>query len=251
MTPSKPPPPKRPLPIATPRVAESLADEDPTSTHPGDPRVADLPGFPIVPQVDGNWDASATLTSVLPVRLGDRKFSTECDAGDALYRRGDIVTVEAEFGVMIGVVTGHHRRTLTLAKHPRILRRSTDDDGRREAGIRQREAELIERFRQIAVDVSLDAKLIRVVVQPSSGRILVVVTSEDRLDAREFLRRASASSRSRVELRQLGHRDGASVLGGVGPCGLQLCCSTFLKDFAPVTIRMAKDQSLALNPERI
>lgn len=232
-------------------MSESLPDEGPTSAYPGDPRVADLPGFPVVPHVDGTWDTSATLLNTVPVRLGERRSSTACDAGDVLFRRGDLVTVETDTGLVVGVVTGPHRRVLTHAKIPRVLRRTTEDDGRREAGLRRREAELFERFQQLAADTGLAAKLIKVSVQPSSGRIVVVLASEDRLDPREFLRRATASARSRVELRQLGLRDGARALGGVGPCGLQLCCNTFLREFAPVTIRMAKDQSIALNPERI
>jgi cell fate regulator YaaT (PSP1 superfamily) len=99
--------------------------------------------------------------------------------------------------------------------------------------------------------LGLAAKVIRAEVPLGGGRVTVYLCSEERLELRELARRLGAGLRARVELRHAGLRDAARIVGGVGPCGLQLCCNTFLAEFAPVSIRMAKDQGLALNPQRV
>lgn len=93
-------------------------------------------------------------------------------------------------------------------------------------------------------------KIVRAEAEPS-GKIVVFFASEERVDFRELHRRVSAAAQGRIELRQMGVRDAAKVLGGCGPCGLQLCCTTFLREFAPVSIKMAKEQGLVLNPSRV
>jgi cell fate regulator YaaT (PSP1 superfamily) len=81
--------------------------------------------------------------------------------------------------------------------------------------------------------------------------VVVHAVAEERIDGRAFLRRLSAVTQARIELRVVGAREAAKQIGGVGPCGLQLCCSTFLEGFAPVTMKMAKDQGLAMTPQRV
>jgi len=87
--------------------------------------------------------------------------------------------------------------------------------------------------------------------QLDGKRLLFHFTAEGRVDFRELVRDLSAKFRARIELRQVGARDDASMQGGCGPCGKQLCCSTFLKGFDPVSIKMAKAQGLSLNPSKI
>jgi cell fate regulator YaaT (PSP1 superfamily) len=83
------------------------------------------------------------------------------------------------------------------------------------------------------------------------GKIVFYFTAEGRVDFRELVRDLAAVFRTRIELRQIGVRDEAKMLGGIGSCGRVLCCTTFLGDFEPVSIRMAKDQNLSLNPTKI
>ncbi|PWS22670.1 stage 0 sporulation protein, partial [Enterococcus faecium] len=81
--------------------------------------------------------------------------------------------------------------------------------------------------------------------------IIFYFTAEGRVDFRELVKDLASVFRTRIELRQIGVRDEAKLLGGIGPCGRMLCCSTFLGDFEPVSIKMAKDQNLSLNPTKI
>src|SRR5690554_927362 len=97
----------------------------------------------------------------------------------------------------------------------------------------------------------LDMKLVDVEYTFDRNKVLFYFTAEGRIDFRELVKDLASIFRTRIELRQIGVRDEAKLLGGVGPCGRMLCCSTFLGDFDPVSIKMAKEQSLSLNPAKI
>ncbi|MHC5248842.1 PSP1 domain-containing protein [Enterococcus sp. LJL90] len=97
----------------------------------------------------------------------------------------------------------------------------------------------------------LEMKLIQVEYTFDRSKIIFSFTADGRVDFRELVKDLAAVFRTRIELRQVGVRDEAKALGGIGPCGRQLCCSTFLGDFIPVSIKMAKDQGLSLNPAKI
>lgn len=97
----------------------------------------------------------------------------------------------------------------------------------------------------------LEMKLIRVEYTFDRSKMIFYFTADGRIDFRELVKDLAAIFRTRIELRQIGVRDEAKILGGIGPCGRQLCCSTFLGDFMPVSIKMAKDQGLSLNPVKI
>ena len=97
----------------------------------------------------------------------------------------------------------------------------------------------------------LDMKLVDVEYTFDRNKIIFYFTADGRVDFRELVKDLAAIFRTRIELRQIGVRDEAKMLGGIGPCGRMLCCSTFLGDFEPVSIKMAKDQSLSLNPTKI
>lgn len=97
----------------------------------------------------------------------------------------------------------------------------------------------------------LDMKLVDVEYTFDRNKIIFYFTAEGRVDFRELVKDLAAVFRTRIELRQIGVRDEAKMLGGIGPCGRMLCCSTFLGDFEPVSIKMAKDQNLSLNPTKI
>jgi cell fate regulator YaaT (PSP1 superfamily) len=97
----------------------------------------------------------------------------------------------------------------------------------------------------------LEMKLVDVEMQFDGNKITFYFTAEKRIDFRELVKDLASTFKTRIELRQIGVRDEAKRLDGVGPCGRRLCCSSFLRDFAPVTLRMARDQQLALSPNKI
>jgi cell fate regulator YaaT (PSP1 superfamily) len=97
----------------------------------------------------------------------------------------------------------------------------------------------------------LDMKLVDVEYTFDRNKVIFYFTADGRVDFRELVKDLAAIFKTRIELRQIGVRDEAKMLGGIGPCGRMLCCSTFLGDFEPVSIKMAKDQNLSLNPTKI
>jgi len=101
------------------------------------------------------------------------------------------------------------------------------------------------------VEHTLDMKLVDVEYTFDRNKIIFYFTAEGRVDFRDLVKDLASVFRTRIELRQIGVRDEAKMLGGIGPCGRMLCCSTFLGDFEPVSIKMAKDQNLSLNPSKI
>lgn len=104
---------------------------------------------------------------------------------------------------------------------------------------------------QKVIEHKLDMKLVDVEYTFDRNKIIFYFTADGRIDFRELVKDLAAIFRTRIELRQIGVRDEAKMLGGIGPCGRMLCCSTFLGDFEPVSIKMAKDQNLSLNPAKI
>ena len=222
------------------RIRLALVDQRPSS---------DL--FDPFSAADEPWDVGALLYRLVTVRVGEGGRLSEYDAGDTPLARGDTVTVESDHGPALGEVMGAPRRVLARRRWPRVLRRTSDEDVRNEANLRRREHEITLATRHAISTLQLPMKLIRVALVQGGNRAIISFRSEARVDYRELLRRLAASVRVRVELRQIGARDAAAIIGGVGPCGLQLCCNTFLKDFAPVSIKMAKDQGLSLTPQRI
>ncbi len=121
----------------------------------------------------------------------------------------------------------------------------------RDATVRQRKAEAKVAAKRLIREHQLPMKVVGIDHVPGDERTTIYFTAAHRVDFRALVRDLGATLRCRVELRQLSARDEARVQGGIGSCGRDLCCATFLKDFEPVTLRMAKDQDLTLNPMRI
>lgn len=104
---------------------------------------------------------------------------------------------------------------------------------------------------KIVSDHRLEMKLVSVAYSFDRSKMTFCFTADNRIDFRELVKDLAATYKTRIELKQIGVRDEAKILGGIGPCGRPLCCSTFLGDFVPVSIKMAKEQSLSLNPTKI
>jgi cell fate regulator YaaT (PSP1 superfamily) len=134
---------------------------------------------------------------------------------------------------------------------PQLAGVAGPDDLDRDALIRRRKADAKVAAKKLIREHGLPMKVVAVDHVPAAGRTTIYFSAPHRVDFRSLVRDLGATLRCRVELRQLSARDEARVQGGIGSCGRDLCCATFLKDFEPVSIRMAKDQDLPLNPLRI
>jgi len=134
---------------------------------------------------------------------------------------------------------------------PALLGMASDADLEATAGARRKRAYAKVAARRLIREHGLPMKVAGVDYVPSANRTVVYFTAPHRVDFRALVRDLGATLAGRVELRQLSARDEARVIGGIGSCGRELCCSTFLVDFEPVSVRMAKDQDLPLNPLRI
>ena len=175
-------------------------------------------------------------------------------AGGLLLRRGDRVLVEAENGTRIGTVEIEpHEAALTLdvsGLRP-IVRRASDDDVRVEEEIITRET----RARQLCLerirDRGVPMKLVSAEYAFDLRKVVFYFVAETRIDFRDLVRDLANTLRVRVEMKQIGARDETKVTGGLGPCGRELCCSSWLRDFEAVTVKMAREQGLALNPSRL
>ncbi|NSW83374.1 MAG: stage 0 sporulation family protein [Syntrophothermus sp.] len=173
---------------------------------------------------------------------------------DVELKVGDKVIVETARGIEFGeVVIGRRevdegRLVLPLKN---VIRKATEQDMRQAEDNRRREVEAYAICEAKIKEHGLPMNLIDVEYTFDRGKIIFYFTAEGRVDFRELVRDLASVFRTRIELRQIGVRDEAKMLGGIGTCGRVLCCATFLGDFEPVSIRMAKDQNLSLNPTKI
>ena len=176
------------------------------------------------------------------------------DPGDLSIQKDDFVIVETVRGVEYGRAViarkqvEDHDVVLPLKKVVRIAdqkdRMIVDEN-------KQAAQEAYEVCNEKVNEHQLDMKLVDVEYTFDRNKVIFYFTADGRVDFRELVKDLAAIFRTRIELRQIGVRDEAKMLGGIGPCGRMLCCSTFLGDFDPVSIKMAKDQNLSLNPTKI
>ena len=132
-----------------------------------------------------------------------------------------------------------------------VIRLATDDDRKKVAENKEKEKEAFSICSKKIAEHGLEMKLVNVEYTFDVNKIIFYFTADGRIDFRELVKDLASVFRTRIELRQIGVRDEAKMLGGIGSCGRPLCCATFLGDFEPVSIRMAKDQNLSLNPTKI
>jgi len=169
-------------------------------------------------------------------------------------KRGDRVVIESEIGTRIGTVEIEPHEpalTLDLAELKPVMRLAGAHDSRVEEDSLSREAYAerlcAERIRQRG----LPMKLVTVDYNLEGRKAVFYFSADNRIDFRELVRDLAQALRVRVEMKQIGHRDETKVIGAIGPCGRELCCSSWLRDFDSVTVKMARDQGLALNPSRL
>jgi len=176
------------------------------------------------------------------------------DAGDIPLVMGDTVVVDSEQGMGTALVaTDVHQEERTPTDKPlkKVMRKATEEDMRRLARNEVKEAESFKVCQQKILEREMVMKLVRVEWAFDNSKATFFFTADGRVDFRDLVKDLAHRFKIRIEMRQIGVRDEAKMIGGYGPCGRPLCCSSFLKDFEPVSIKMAKKQDLVLNPAKI
>jgi len=191
---------------------------------------------------------------VIGARIRGSLKSELCDPQNLSLRVGMHVMIETKDGIKMGQVVSN--KIINIRKDdsftpPKILRIANENDLAKEKNKEERERNSSQLCWQLIDKLGLAMNLSRVVYFEEMNKSIFYFTAEGRIDFRELVKQLASKLRHRIEMRQVGVRDEAMAITGNGICGESLCCSTFLPEFTPVTIRMAKDQGLALNPSKI
>jgi cell fate regulator YaaT (PSP1 superfamily) len=214
-----------------------------------------------------NWKVYDFDATDLELSIGDSVI-VDSDRGLAMATvvriRKPAEPAVAEFEMIVGPETGPPPAegaapvSAPVDKAPaapkllrKLVRKANEDDLAREKKNREREAEAFTLSQDMIAERELPMKLIRVEYSLDATRATFFFFSETRIDFRDLVKDLAYKLRSRIEMRQIGVRDVARLIGGFGPCGRELCCASFLKNFEPVSIRMAKKQEMVLNPAKI
>jgi len=167
-------------------------------------------------------------------------------------RQGDLVVVESELGLHIGeIVIDKHVVEESERKIKKIIRRATDEDIEMKEENKTLEAQAMDNCLERIMARGLPMKLVKTEVTLDRRRIIFYFTAEKRIDFRELVKDLAAKFKTRIEMRQIGVRDEAKIIGSFGICGRELCCSQFLTSFEPISIKMAKKQELVLNTGKL
>jgi len=191
------------------------------------------------------------MTMIVGVRFLQAGKIYSFDAGTFEPRLNDLVVVETNRGSELGrVVMAPKEVTPPENTEPfkPVLRLATAEDIQRAGHQRERARKALVKCRELIEGLNLPMKAIVAQYNLDGTHLIVYFYAEKRVDFRELVRKISHELRTHVELRQVGARDEAKLVGGVGKCGCQLCCVSFLSEFAPVSIKMAREQDIALNP---
>lgn len=183
-------------------------------------------------------------------------------AGKIYYFDPDGMQIAAGQAVIVETARGIEYGTAMIANREvpdaeivqplkKVIKIATEEDNKQAKINKQKEIEAFDICAQKIKNHDLDMKLVDVELTFDHNKIIFYFTSDGRVDFRELVKELASIFRTRIELRQIGVRDEAKMLNGIGICGRTLCCSTFLGDFQPVSIKMAKEQNLSLNPAKI
>ena len=165
---------------------------------------------------------------------------------------GDKVVVEVdEFQTIVEVVEIDAKISKQPDDFGKVLRIATDSDFSKYESLVKKAKKEVPIFKKKSLELGLMMKFVKAEYSLDSSKILIVFSSEERVDFRQFLKELASMLKTRIELKQIGQRDEVKMLGGVGPCGEPCCCARFLKDFEHVTVKMAKVQALSLSPTKI
>lgn len=194
------------------------------------------------------------MTEVLSVKFKADGRSYFFDPAGVTARVGDLVVVETARGIECATVC-EEVKTVSDEKIvkplKKVLRLADDIDKRKVKENKKKAEDAFKLCEKKVLEHKLDMKLVDVEYAFDGSKILFYFTSDGRVDFRDLVKDLASSFHTRIELRQIGVRDEAKMLGGLGICGQPFCCARFLDDFQPVSIKMAKEQGLSLNPTKI
>lgn len=194
------------------------------------------------------------MAEVLGVRFGRAARIHYFSPGEHKFKVGDLVVADGGRGPEMGrVVIAPPQVIASDIAEPLkpIIRPATDEDREKEKANKEKEREAFLKAKELIARFRLPMKLLSADACLEADRFTFYFTAEGRVDFRELARDLSSSLRARVDLRQVGPRDEAKIAGGYGHCGRVLCCASHLSEFTPVSIKMAKEQELSLNPTKI
>ncbi len=194
------------------------------------------------------------MGEIVFIRLRDSGQVFPYNRGDFQLKEGDYVIVEHDRGQDYGqVISCAHSCFSKDVKEPpkKIIRIAKESDLKQIEDNRIKAKEAFNSCSKKIIEHKLDMKLVQAEYSFDRSKILFYFTATGRVDFRELVKDLAKIFKARIELRQIGVRDEARLFGGFGPCGRELCCVKFLKDFEPVTIKMAKEEGLPLNPPKI
>lgn len=194
------------------------------------------------------------MTEVVSVKFKDSGKNYFFSPDGREYKVGSNVIVETANGLAFGTVTESNHEVPSERIVPpikKVLRVANERDMQRLKENEEKQNSALKVCEQKVLDHKLDMKLVSAEYSFDGGKITFFFTADGRVDFRELVKDLANHFHSRIELRQIGVRDEAKMLGGIGICGQEYCCKRFLDDFLPVSIKMAKEQSLSLNPTKI
>lgn len=194
------------------------------------------------------------MAEIIGVRFKEVGKIYYFDPNGGSYRVGEPVVVETSRGTECGTVAISNRevdQTRVVKPLKKVTRPATQEDLRRVEENRKKEEKAFRIAQEKIALCKLEMKLVEVEYAFDGSKILFYFTADGRVDFRELVKELAGVFRTRIELRQIGVRDESKMLGGLGICGQPFCCSRFLRDFQPVSIKMAKEQGLSLNPAKI
>ena len=205
-------------------------------------------------RLDGQAVSPDTPVEVVDIQFRPGQKIYFFDPNGAKYEAGDHVIIDTARGAEFGICTGgnHHIPLKEVVAPLRcVLRRANSQDEKTIAENRIKEKKAFDTCMQKITEHGLDMQLVSAEYAFDGSKILFYFTADERVDFRELVKNLASIFHTRIELRQIGVRDKAKMVGGLGICGRPFCCASFLEDFQPVSIKMAKTQNLSLNPTKI
>ena len=194
------------------------------------------------------------MTEIIAIKFKKDGRVYYFDPAGMTFHDGERVVVETSKGVECGIASGENRNvpdSQIVAPLKKVLRPANAADLKRVEENEKKALAALDYCEEQIQKLGLDMKLIDTEISFDSGKMLFFFTSDGRVDFRELVKILAANYKTRIELRQIGVRDEAKLLGGLGICGQPFCCSRYLDNFQPVSIKMAKEQGLSLNPVKI
>lgn len=194
------------------------------------------------------------MPDVIGVRFKDcgKIYDFEANGSGLEFKKGDLVIVESDLGLSIGSVIIGRRTVETSSRElKKVLRKATEEDFKQKQDNEAFEKEAKDYCVERIMARGLPMKLVFTESTLDKKRIVFYFTADGRIDFRELVKDLAAKFKTRIEMRQIGVRDEAKIVGGFGMCGRELCCKTFLTSFEPISIKMAKQQELVLNMSKL